>query len=339
MKVFVTGGAGYIGSHVLIELLASGHQPIVLDNYVNSSPESLKRVAQITGQEIPLVNVDCTDKAALAQIFDEYQPEAVIHLAGLKAVGESVEKPLYYYRNNLDSTLALLELMQERNIKKLVFSSSATVYGDPSELPLKETSVVGQGITNPYGQTKFMIERICNDVAVSDPAWSIIALRYFNPIGAHESGLIGEDPNGIPANILPYISQVAIGKREKLRVFGNDYDTVDGTGVRDYLHVVDLAKGHVAALENLKPADHLEAYNLSSGTGTSVLELAKAFEHASGKPIPYEVVDRRPGDIASCYADASKAERDLGWKTTKTIDDACADAWRWQSQNPNGYAA
>jgi len=339
MKVFVTGGAGYIGSHVIIELLASGHQPIVLDNYVNSQPESLKRVAKITGQEIPFVQIDCTDKAAMAKVFDEHQPEAVLHLAGLKAVGESVEKPLWYYRNNLDSTLTTLELMKERGIKKFVFSSSATVYGDPSELPLKEDSTVGMGITNAYGQTKFMIERICNDLAVSDPEWSIIALRYFNPIGAHESGLIGENPNGVPANILPYISQVAVGKREKVRVFGDDYDTPDGTGVRDYIHITDLAKGHVAALEGLKPGPKMEAYNLSTGTGTSVLELIKAFEKACGKDIAYEVVERRPGDIASCYADASKAERDLGWKTTKTVEDACADAWRWQSQNPNGYDA
>lgn len=339
MKVFVTGGAGYIGSHVLIELLASGHQPVVLDNYVNSSPESLKRVAQITGQEIPFVEVDCTNKDALAKAFDEHQPEAVIHLAGLKAVGESIEKPLWYYRNNLDSTLALLEIMQDRGIKKFVFSSSATVYGDPSELPLKETSVVGQGITNPYGQTKFMIERICNDVAVSDPEWAIIALRYFNPIGAHESGLIGEDPNGIPANILPFISQVAVGKREKLRVFGNDYDTPDGTAIRDYIHITDLAKGHVAALNGLKPGPAMATYNLSTGKGTSVLELVAAFEKASGQPVPYEIAERRPGDIAACYADASKAERELGWRAEKTVEEGCADAWRWQSQNPNGYAA
>lgn len=337
MKILVTGGAGYIGSHVIIELVAKGHEPVVLDNYVNSSPASLERVAQITGKEIPLIKVDCTDKAALDKIFDEQQPEAVIHLAGLKAVGESVEKPLLYYRNNLDSTLALLEIMQQRGIKKFVFSSSATVYGDPSELPLKETSQTGVGITNPYGQTKYIIERICSDLVTSDPEWSIIALRYFNPIGSHGSGLIGEDPNGVPANILPYISQVAVGKREKVRVFGDDYDTVDGTGVRDYIHITDLAKGHVAALENLKPTGKMEPYNLSTGKGTSVLEVIHAFEKACGKEIPYEVVDRRPGDIDASYADASKALRDLNWKTEKTLEEACADAWRWQSQNPNGY--
>lgn len=339
MNVIVTGGAGYIGSHVLIELHNAGHNAVVFDNYANSTPESLKRVAKIIGQEVPLENVDCCDKSALDELFTKYKPDAVIHLAGLKAVGESVEKPLWYYRNNIDSTLSLLEVMSKHNVKKLVFSSSATVYGDPSELPLKETSSTGVGITNPYGATKYMIERICSDLVISDPTWAISALRYFNPIGAHESGLIGENPNGVPANILPYISQVAVGKRDKLKVFGDDYDTPDGTGVRDYLHIVDLAKGHIAALEHLNSTGKMEPYNLSTGKGTSVLELLHAFEKASGKEIPYEIVARRPGDIASAYADASKALNELGWKTEKTIEDACADAWRWQSQNPNGFGS
>lgn len=337
MKVLITGGAGYIGSHVIIELHNAGHEVVVVDNFVNSVPVSLARVAQIIGQEVPFVKADVCDKTALEAIFAEHKPEAVIHLAGLKAVGESVEKPLLYYRNNLDSTFALIETMEAHGVKKLVFSSSATVYGNPSELPLLETSQTGVGITNPYGQTKFMIEQICRDLVVADNSWQIAALRYFNPIGAHESGLIGENPNGIPANILPYISQVAVGKRDKLRIFGDDYDTPDGTGVRDYLHVVDLAKGHVAALEHLKSTGKMEPYNLSSGHGVSVLDLVKAFEKASGKDIPYEIVDRRPGDIAECYADATKALTELGWKTQKTLEEACADAWRWQSQNPNGF--
>lgn len=337
MKVLVTGGAGYIGSHVLIELYKSGHEAVVVDNYLNSTPESLKRVAQIIGTDVPLVKADLTDEAAVDAAFAEHRPDAVIHLAGLKAVGESVQKPLWYYRNNLDATFVLLAVMEKHGVKKLIFSSSATVYGDPESLPLTEDSRTGIGITNPYGQTKFMIEQICRDVVVSDATWEITALRYFNPIGAHESGLIGENPNGIPANILPYISQVAIGKRPVLRIFGNDYDTPDGTCLRDYLHVVDLAKGHIAALEHLKPTGKMEPYNLSTGKGTSVLELLHAFEKACGKELPYEIVERRPGDVTACYADASKAERELGWKTTKSIEEACVDAWRWQSQNPEGF--
>jgi len=337
MKVLVTGGAGYIGSHVLIELYSNGHEAVVVDNYSNSAPASLARVAQIIGKEVPVVEADVADPVALDAIFTEHQPEAVIHLAGLKAVGESVAKPLWYYQNNLGSTFTLLEVMGKHGIKKLIFSSSATVYGDPAELPLTEESRTGLGITNPYGQTKFMIEQICRDMVVSDPSWQITALRYFNPIGAHESGLIGEDPNGIPANILPYISQVAIGKRDKLTVFGDDYDTPDGTCLRDYLHVVDLAKGHLAALEHLGPSTSMNVYNLSSGKGTSVLELLHAFEKACGKELPYEVGPRRAGDVAGCYADASKAERELGWKTTKSIEEGCVDAWRWQSQNPEGF--
>lgn len=339
MNVLVTGGAGYIGTHILVELYKNGHTAIVLDNFANSSPASLKRVNTLVNAEIPFIAGDCTDKAVLQQLFTDYKPEAVIHLAGLKSVSESVEQPLTYYRNNIDATLALLEVMAEHDIKKFIFSSSATVYGNPSELPLKETSTIGSGITNPYGQTKFMLERICDDLAVSDPTWEVIALRYFNPVGAHESGTIGEDPRGIPANILPYISQVAIGKREKLLVFGGDYDTADGTAVRDYIHVVDLAKGHIAALEHLKPAPHAQTYNLSTGTGTTVLQLLHAFEQACGKTLPYFITDRRPGDVEACYADASKAARELGWKTEKTITDACIDAWRWQSQNPNGFTS
>lgn len=337
MNVLVTGGAGYIGSHILVELYASGHTAVALDNLANSTTKALERVSQLVNAEIPFEKGDCADKTFLEKVFAAHHFDAVIHLAGLKSVGESVDQPLWYYRNNIDSTLSLLETMKDHGVKKFVFSSSATVYGNPSELPLKETSTVGMGITNPYGQTKFMLERICNDLCVSDPTWEIMLLRYFNPVGAHESGLIGESPNGIPANILPYISQVAVGKREHLNVYGNDYDTVDGTGVRDYIHVVDLAKGHIAALEHLKPADHAEPYNLSTGAGTSVLELLHAFEKACGKTLPYVVQDRRPGDIASCYADPSKAEKELGWKTEKTVADACKDAWRWQSQNPNGF--
>lgn len=337
MNVLLTGGAGYIGSHILIELAHNGHEAIVLDTFANSSPEAMRRVQEITGKPITLIEGNCTDKDIIRKIFDEHQIDAAIHLAGLKAVGESVAKPLHYYENNLDSALALLQVMSEKGVKKLVFSSSATVYGDPEELPLKEESRIGLGITNPYGRTKYMIEEICSDLVVSDPEWNIAALRYFNPIGAHESGKIGEDPNGIPANILPYITQVAVGKREKLSIFGNDYDTPDGTCIRDYIHITDLAKGHIAALEHMKPTGKMEAYNLSTGTGTSVLELLHAFEEASGKQVPYEIAPRRAGDVAACYADPSKAERELRWKAEKTILDGCRDSWRWQSQNPNGY--
>jgi len=337
MNVLVIGGAGYIGSHTLIELLHDGHEVVVVDDLSNSSEESLRRVEKITGQTVPFHRQDVCDQAALGELFVKYQFDAVIHFAGLKAVGESVAKPLEYYRNNIDSTLALCAVMQAHGVKKLIFSSSATVYGTPEELPLKETSRVGVGITNPYGQTKFMIEQILRDLAVADPSWQITLLRYFNPIGAHESGLIGEDPNGLPNNLLPFVSQVAVGKLDHVNVFGDDYDTPDGTGVRDYIHVVDLARGHVAALDHLE--DGVATYNLGTGQGVSVLEVIKAFEQAAGKTIPYEVVERRPGDIASCYADASLAGRELGWRTQKTLDDACADAWRWQSQNPNGYTA
>jgi UDP-glucose 4-epimerase len=337
MQILLTGGAGYIGTHTLIELINSGHEAIVVDNLVNSSKIALDRVAQITGQEVPFYEVDCTDKAALTKVFEAHAIDAVIHFAGLKAVGESVGQPLRYYRNNLDSTLTLCEVMEAQGVTQLIFSSSATVYGAPEELPLLETSRTGEGITNPYGQTKLMIEQILRDLAVANPAWQITVLRYFNPIGAHESGLIGEDPNGIPNNLLPFVAQVAVGKHEKARVFGNDYDTPDGTGVRDYIHVVDLARGHVAALEHPAPAGHTSVYNLGTGKGTSVLEIIHAFEQACGKPIAYEVLPRRPGDIASCYASSAKANAELGWKAEKTIQDGCADSWRWQSQNPQGY--
>lgn len=335
MRLLVTGGAGYIGSHTVLELLLDGHQVTVVDNLSNSSEESLRRVERITGKKVDFHKLDVCDKQLLSEIFTNNKFDAAIHFAGLKSVGESVQKPLEYYRNNIDSTLALCEVMQAHGVKKLVFSSSATVYGTPAELPLKETSQVGVGITNPYGQTKFMIEQILRDLAVSDPEWNISLLRYFNPIGAHESGLIGEDPNGLPNNLLPYVSQVAVGKLDKVHVFGDDYDTPDGTGVRDYIHVVDLARGHVAALEHLQAG--AAAYNLGTGQGTSVLEIIHAFEKASSKKIAYEVVARRPGDVAACYADCAKANQELNWHTEKTIEDACTDAWRWQSQNPNGY--
>jgi UDP-glucose 4-epimerase len=337
MRVLVTGGAGYIGSHTIIELLAEGHEVVAVDNLLNSSAESLKRVEKIAGQHVPFHKFDLCDKQALDKLFSDESFDAVIHFAGLKAVGESVAKPLEYYRNNIDSTLTLCEVMQAHEVKKLIFSSSATVYGDPAELPLKETSRIGVGITNPYGQTKFMIEQILRDVALAEPSWQITLLRYFNPIGAHDSGLIGEDPNGLPNNLLPYVAQVAVGKLDKVRVFGGDYDTLDGTGIRDYIHVVDLAKGHVAALANMQ--NGTEVYNLGTGNGVSVLEIIHAFEKAVGKAIPYDIVDRRPGDIAECYADCSKANATLGWKADKTLEEACNDAWRWQSRNPTGYKA
>jgi UDP-glucose 4-epimerase len=336
MNILVTGGAGYIGSHTIIELIANNHTVTVVDDLSNSNEESLRRVEKITGVKTPFYKFDVRDEAKLEELFSNNTFDAVIHFAGFKAVGESVKKPLEYYRNNLDSTFVLLEAMKRHNVKKLIFSSSATVYGDPSELPLLETSRTGVGITNPYGQTKFMIEQILRDLAVADPTLEITLLRYFNPVGAHESGLIGEDPTGIPNNILPYISQVAVGKLEKLNIFGGDYDTVDGTGVRDYIHVVDLARGHVAALNHSKPG--ATPYNLSTGTGVSVLQLVEAFKKASGKDIPYEIVDRRPGDVAACYASPAKAKAELDWVAEKTIDDACQDAWRWQSQNPNGFS-
>jgi UDP-glucose 4-epimerase len=337
MKILVTGGAGYIGSHTVVELYANGHEAVIVDNFSNSSPEAISRIQEITGKDIPYYEGDVRDKALLERAFNDHDIDAAIHFAGLKSVGESVEMPLSYYRNNIDSSLALCEVMQNKGIKKLIFSSSATVYGEPEELPLKETSRVGIGITNPYGQTKYMIEQILRDQVVADNTWEITSLRYFNPIGAHESGRIGEDPHDIPNNLMPFITQVAVGKLPELSVFGDDYDTPDGTGVRDYIHVVDLAKGHVAALEHMNPSGKMKVYNLGTGTGVSVFEMVHAFEQASGKKITYKVVGRRPGDVASCYADANLAQKELGWHTEKTLEEACADSWRWQSQNPNGY--
>ena len=332
----VTGGAGYIGNHTLIELINNNFDVVVVDNLVNSSRESLRRVEQITGHEIPFIEADVRDQSVLDDIFTTYNIDSVIHFAGLKAVGESVAKPLEYYDNNLVSTLALLEAMREHSIKQLIFSSSATVYGSPSELPLRETSTVGVGLTNSYGKTKYMIEQIIQDYCAADPTFEATILRYFNPIGAHQSGQIGEDPNGIPNNLLPYVAQVAVGKLQSVGVFGNDYDTPDGTGVRDYIHVVDLARGHVAALQHMKAGASI--YNLGTGNGTSVLEIIKAFSKACGRDLPYEIKPRRAGDIAACYADCSKAERELGWRAELSIEQACADSWRWQSQNPNGFS-
>jgi len=336
MNVLVTGGAGYIGSHTVVELIGCGHTVTVVDNLSNSSDESLRRVEEITGVQVPFYQIDLCDRDALEGVFSKNNFDAVIHFAGLKSVSESIKQPILYYRNNIDSTLSLIEMVKKYKVKKLVFSSSATVYGDPAELPLSETSRTGIGITNPYGQTKYMIEQILRDLNNSDCDADITILRYFNPIGAHESGLIGEDPNGIPNNILPYISQVATGKLEKVNVFGDDYDTIDGTGVRDYIHVVDLAKGHIAALNS--PHHGFKIYNLGTGKGTSVFELLSIFNEISGKNIPYQVTARRPGDIASCYASAELAKQELGWVTTKSVKQACADTWNWQSKNPNGYA-
>lgn len=334
MNILVTGGAGYIGSHTIIELIAAGHTVQVVDNLSNSSAEAIKRVEEIASSSIPLHVFDLQDKTKLDRLFQENTFDAVMHFAGLKAVGESTEKPLLYYRTNLDASMTLLEVMNTRNVRKLIFSSTATVYGS-APYPYNETQPVGQGITNPYAQTKYMIEQIMHDLASANPANEFTTLRYFNPIGAHPSGKIGEDPQGIPNNLMPYIAQVAVGRREKLNIFGDDYNTRDGTGVRDYIHVVDLAKGHVAALEHLRPG--MEAINLGSGQGTSVFELLHAFEIASGKKLPYEIVGRRTGDLPEFYANANKALEKLGWKTEKTIEEACVDTWRWQSNNPLGY--
>ena len=335
-KVLVTGGAGYIGTHTLVELLAAGHEPIVIDNLVNSSAESLKRVAKISGQEVAFYKFDLCDSEKLNDLCGAENFDAVIHFAGLKAVGESVAKPLEYYQNNLQSTLTLLAAMEKHHIPSLIFSSSATVYGDPSELPLKETSRVGVGLTNPYGKTKYFIEEILRDWSAAHPDKQVTILRYFNPIGAHPSGLIGEDPQGPPNNLLPYVAQVAVGQRQEVTVHGNDYNTPDGTGVRDYIHVVDLARGHVAALDNLQPG--VSTYNLGTGQGSSVLEVIAAFSKACGRNVPYVVGPRRPGDLGSCYASADLAADKLKWRATKTLADACADAWRWQSANPHGFA-
>ena len=335
MNILLTGGAGYIGTHTAIELIAAGHTVIIADNLSNSSIEAVKRVEKITGKAIPFYEIDVCDSTELDQLFTKEKIEGVIHFAGLKSVGESVSKPLEYYRNNIDSTLTLLEAMKKHGVHKLVFSSSATVYGEPESLPLTEESRVGVGITNPYGWTKYMNEIILRDVATADPTFDITLLRYFNPVGAHESGLIGEDPKDIPNNLLPYVAQTAVGKREFVSVFGGDYDTNDGTGVRDYIHVVDLARGHVAAIDHTRTGATI--YNLGTGKGTSVLEIITAFSKACGHEVSYKMADRRPGDVAACYASSAKAEAELGWKAEKSIDDACVDSWKWQSQNPEGY--
>lgn len=335
MKILVTGGAGYIGSHACVELLNSGYEVIVVDNLSNSKFESLKRVMKITGKKLHFFKIDLLDKKGLEKVFKKFNIFAVIHFAGLKAVGESVQLPLKYYHNNITGTLNLLEVMKKTAVKKIVFSSSATVYGDPDKIPIDESCSLHP--TNPYGRTKYMIEEILRDLYISDNSYDIILLRYFNPIGAHSSGMIGEDPNGIPNNLVPYISQVAVGKLKELKVFGNDYPTVDGTGVRDYIHVVDLAIGHVKAIEKLKEKIGIEVYNLGTGRGYSVFEVIKAFEKASGKKIAYKVVERRPGDIATCFANPSKANRELNWIAKRTIDEMCEDSWRWQKNNPDGY--
>lgn len=336
MSILVTGGAGYIGSHTCIELMKAGYDIVVVDNFYNSKREALKRVAELSGKQFAFYECDIRDKKGLDHVFKQEKIDAVIHFAGLKAVGESCVKPLEYYDNNIGGTLTLCEVMKENCCKKIVFSSSATVYGMNNISPLKETMPTG-GTTNPYGTTKFMIEIILSDLFKSDNEWSISLLRYFNPIGAHESGRIGEDPNGIPNNLMPYITQVAIGKRECLSVYGDDYDTPDGTGVRDYIHVVDLALGHVKALARVLSKSGLDVYNLGTGTGYSVLDVVKAFEKASGVKINYKIVERRPGDIATCYSDPSKAYNELGWKAERDLEKMCADSWKWQSTNPTGY--
>ena len=345
MKILVTGGTGYIGSHTVLELLDAGMEVTVIDNLSNSSRESLNRIRQITGREVSFYSVDIRDEEGLQEVFRTEQPDAVIHFAGLKAVGESVEIPLKYYDNNIGGTLTLLHVMKARGCKNMVFSSSATVYGDPASVPIREDFPTSA--TNPYGRTKLMIENIMKDLYRSDPSWNIILLRYFNPIGAHESGMIGEDPAGIPNNLLPYVAKVAVGKLEKIHVFGNDYNTPDGTGVRDYIHVVDLAKGHIKAMEKIAAAEAetggkggalgLKVYNLGTGNGYSVLDIIRAFGKACGKELPYVIDPRRAGDIDMCYADPSLAKTELGWEAVFDLNRMCEDTWRWQSQNPDGY--
>lgn len=337
MKVLLTGGAGYIGTHTAVELLQSGHEVVIYDNFTNSQPEAIARVQRITGQAPTVIHGDVRDPAALAQVFDDHRIDSVVHFAGKKAVGESVAQPLDYFDNNVNGTLVLLRAMQTAGVRRLVFSSSATVYGIPQYLPYDENHPTSA--MNPYGRSKLMVEEMLSDLSASDPSWSLAILRYFNPIGAHPSGLIGEDPAGLPNNLLPYIAQVAVGRRPSVQVFGNDYPTPDGTGVRDYIHVVDLARGHVKALEKLhaQNAPQLLALNLGSGQGSSVLEVIQAFEKACGKKLPYTLCARRPGDLASYYADARLAQQLLGWQAEHDLSTMCADAWRWQSQNPNGY--
>jgi UDP-glucose 4-epimerase len=334
--ILVTGGAGFIGSHTCVELLNSDYDVVVIDNLVNSKRESIARVEKITGKQVAFYEADVRDEAVLNTIFDRHPITGAIHFAALKAVGESVAKPLEYYRNNMDSLLVLLDVMRARNVKQFVFSSSATVYGVPKSSPIDESFPLSA--TNPYGQSKLIAEQILRDLELSDPSWRIATLRYFNPVGAHESGLIGEDPGGVPNNLMPYVAQVAVGKLEQLRVFGGDYDTPDGTGVRDYIHVVDLARGHIAALDALVKRDASFVVNLGTGQGYSVIDVVKAFEKASGKPVPYEIVARRPGDVAQCFANPAKAFEVIGWKAQYGIERMCADHWRWQAQNPRGFA-
>lgn len=336
MSILVTGGAGFIGSHTCVELLNSGYDVAVVDNLYNASEKALERVKEITGKEVGFYKVDIRDREGLNKVFDKENVEAVIHFAGLKAVGESVQKPLEYYENNIGGTITLCDVMRNHEVKNIIFSSSATVYGDPAFVPITEDCPKGT-CTNPYGWTKWMLEQILTDIQKSDPQWNVILLRYFNPIGAHKSGLLGEDPKGIPNNLLPYVAQVAIGKLECVGVFGDDYDTPDGTGVRDYIHVVDLAKGHVKAIEKLKDKEGVSIYNLGTGNGYSVLQVIHAFEKACGHPLKYQIKPRRAGDIASCYCDPTKAKEELGWEAEYGIEEMCQDSWRWQSKNPNGY--
>lgn len=338
MKILTTGGAGFIGSHTCVELLNAGHEVVVVDNFVNSQKEAVHRVEELTGKTVQLYEADVCDPDAMEQIFSEHTFDAVIHFAGLKAVGESVAQPMRYYRNNLDSALTLCETMARHGCKRIVFSSSATVYGVPDEVPLRE-DMFCKGCTNPYGWTKYMIEKILMGICDADPEWSVVLLRYFNPIGAHESGRIGENPNGIPNNLMPFITKVAAGQLDHLNIFGNDYYTPDGTGVRDYIHVVDLARGHVNACEYAQQHSGCEIINLGTGVGYSVLDIVHAFEKVNGIKVPYVIAPRRPGDIAECYSDPRKAEQLLGWKAEKNLDDMCRDSWRWQKNNPNGYQA
>ena len=336
MTILVTGGAGYIGSHTVVELQNAGYDVVVVDNLANSSEKSLQRVEAITGKKVPFYKADILDREAMNEIFDKEKIDCCIHFAGLKAVGESVQKPWEYYENNISGTLTLVDVMRKHGVKNIIFSSSATVYGNPAVIPITEECPKGQ-CTNPYGWTKSMLEQILRAILKADPEWKVILLRYCNPIGAHKSVNMGENPNGIPNNLMPYITQVAVGKLKELGVFGNDYDTPDGTGVRDYIHVVDLAKGHVKALKKIEEKTGLEIYNLGTGVGYSVLDIVKNFEEATGVKIPYVIKPRRAGDIATCYSDASKAKRELGWEAEYGIKDMCADSWRWQKNNPNGY--
>ena len=336
MTILVTGGAGYIGSHTCVELLNAGYDVVIIDNLYNSNQKAVDRIEEITGKKVKFYSDDMMDRAAVKRVFDENQIDAVIHFAGLKAVGESVHKPIEYYRTNIGSTLNLTDEMRAHGCKNIIFSSSATVYGDPAEIPITENCPKGT-CTNPYGWTKWMQEQILTDIHTADPEWNVILLRYFNPIGAHKSGLIGEDPKGIPNNLLPYVAQVAIGKLPEINVFGNDYDTPDGTGVRDYIHVVDLARGHVKAIERFAKKDGVFICNLGTGHGYSVLDVIHAFEKACGKELPYVIRERRPGDIATCYSSPAKAEKELGWTAEFDLEDMCRDSWNWQQKNPNGY--